>query len=123
MFSFIICICIIFIFVSFPYKKTYLFLSRFVDLKLLLTAILLISIPVIRFLLFPGNADVHHVTSADNDDLKTRMILTLNACADVFGWLCLFTGAIILLIVATQAVAAIRENKNKITKNEQHSEN
>lgn len=122
MFSFIICICIIFLFVSFPYKKTYLFLSKFVYLELLFTAILLISIPVIRFLLFPGNADVNNVTSADNDELKTRMILTLNACADVFGWLCLFIGVIILLIVATQAVAAFKEHKNKINQNQHDNE-
>ncbi|MGX9280573.1 hypothetical protein ACWXWE_21950 [Pantoea ananatis] len=114
MFSFIICIFFIVLIVSFPYEKAYIFLSKFVDLRLLSTAILLISIPIIRFLLFSGNADVHNVTSADNDELKTRMILTLNACADVFGWLCLFIGVIILLIVATQAVAAIRENKKSM---------
>jgi len=122
MFGFIMFIFFILFLTSFPYKKTYLSLKKHFDVNLLLTAIVLIIIPVVYFLIIRRNTDIHLVTSADIDDRMNRMNLTLNGFADVFGWLCLLTGVIILLFVVTQTIVAIKENKNKNNKNDKDSE-
>ena len=113
MLNFILFMCFIAFFVFFPYKKAYLWLSNYVDVKLVLSAVLLISI---RFIygMFKDSDEAQPVALADSKNPFDRLNYTLSNFADVIGWVCLFTGVVILLYLIWQAVESSKEKRNHV---------
>ncbi|WP_210461789.1 hypothetical protein [Pantoea ananatis] len=117
MLDFILSMCFIAFFVFFPYKKVYLWLSYYVDVKLLLGAVLLISIRFIYGVFRPESGEAPPAALADSKNPFDRMNVTLSSFADAFGWICLFTGIVILLFLIWQAVESGKEKQKQLSVN------
>lgn len=114
MLNFILFMCFIAFLVFFPYKKVYLWLRYYVDVKLLLGAVLLIHI---RFICgwVRHNFDELGITPAG----YTKALYSFT---DVLGWIFMVAGVILLFVVIREAIKTKKDKERKLTVNGKNEE-
>ncbi|MEN4600743.1 hypothetical protein ABEG75_22595 [Pantoea agglomerans] len=113
MLNFIVFMVFIALLVCFPYKKVYIWLSDHVDVRLLLGAIILISMGAVYSLFSSEAGDTPPVPPAGHTDFQTRMNFSLGSVVDAFGWISLIVGVILLLVVLWQAIEHSKEKEKE----------
>lgn len=113
MLDFILFMLFIALLVFFPYKKAYVWLVKYLDVRLLLGAIVLMFMGSIHALFSTEDVDTPAVPPAGRVDFPTRINFTMSSFADALGWMCLIVGIILLLTVIWQALQKKKESAAK----------